>query len=330
MSSPRGWGEPARPSSTPQVPSGGSPTTPDPAAPDETRAMGVGELMERVVGSIRTVPRSTWLVGVAVVAVVGAIELVAARVLPFGSLTDVVLGDRVGDQEWFEQTGQEVQLLAASALTSALTAVLGAVATTLVVGWTARALALHDAGAPASVRDVWRGLRPRVPGLLVLVLLLAVVVVLALAVPALLVGLGAVTGSVGVAVVAGLLGLAAAVALLVRFVPALVVSLPSHAVADRTGAGASLRRAVALTSGERWRLVGIWLLTVIVLGITAGVIGSPFSGIGTAVGGEDAPTWSLLGSVVASAVTAPLGALVLALVHGELAQRRGTDPGRQD
>lgn len=292
--------------------------------------MGVGELMERVIGSIRTVPRSTWLVGVAVVAVVGAIELLAARVLPFGSLTDVVLGDRFGDAGWYEQTGQEVQLLAASVLTSALTAVLGAVATTLVVGWTARALALHDAGGPASVRDVWRGLRPRVPGLLALVLLLAVVVVLALAVPVLLVGLGAMTGSIGVAVVAGLLGLAATVALLVRFVPALVVSLPAHAVADRTGAGAALRRAVALTAGERWRLIGIWLLTVIVLGITAGVIGSPFSGIGTAVGGDDAPTWSLLGSVVASAVTAPLGALVLALVHGELAQRRGTDPGRQD
>lgn len=293
--------------------------------------MGLGDLMERVIGSIRTVPRSTWLVGAAVVAVVGALELLAARVLPFGSLTDVVLGERFGDQEWYEQTGQEVRLLAASALTSALTAVLGTVATTLVVGWTARALVLHDAGAPARIRDVWRGLRPRVAGLLGLVLLLAVVVVLALAVPVLLAVLvGAATGSPGAAVGAGLVGLAAAVALLVRFVPALVVSLPAHASADRTGAGTSLRRAVALTAGERWRLVGIWLLTVIVLGITAGVIGSPFAGIGAAVDGDDAATWSLLGSVVASAVTAPLGALVLALVHGELAQRRGTEPGRQD
>ncbi len=295
--------------------------------------MGVGELMERVIGSIRTVPRSTWLVGAAIVAVVGAIELLAAQVLPFGSLTDVVLGDRFGDAgapAWLEQTGQEVRLLAVSALTSVLTAALGAVATTLVVGWTARALALHDGGAPARVRDVWHGLRPRVPGLLGLVLLLAVVVALALAVPALLATLGALTGSVGVAVGAGLVGLAAAVALLVRFVPALVVSLPEHASADGSRATASLRRAVALTSGERWRLVGIWLLTVIVLGITAGVIGSPFAGIGAAVGGSAAPTWSLLGSVVASAVTAPLGALVLALVHGELAQRRGTNRGRQD
>ncbi|PWD52138.1 hypothetical protein C8046_17300 [Serinibacter arcticus] len=292
--------------------------------------MGVGELMDRVIAAIRTAPRSTWLFGVLVVLALGALELLATALLPFGGIADLLVATGTGGEAWQDEALSEVHVLAGQLVTSTLASVVGAVATTVIVGWTARSLALAAPGASASPSPTWRALRPRLGGLLALMLLTVLVVTAAVAVPALLVALAVGTGSVGLVVLAAALGLAGTVAVLVRFAPAVVLALPEHATTDPAagGPGASLRRAAGLVAGERWRLVGIWLLTVVVLTIAGGVVSTPFTGIGTYLAPDSLALWSVLGSIVASAVTAPLGALVLSLVHTELAERRGAPAAR--
>ncbi|GMA30643.1 hypothetical protein [Litorihabitans aurantiacus] len=289
---------------------------------DAPGARGLGELTERVVARIRTLPRSTWAVGAGVVIVAGAVEVAAARLLPSGGAADALLSAAgVDATAWGEESQAQLRLLVAQVTASALATVLGAITTVVVVGWAARALALQSAGCAAGAGTVWRALRRRVPGMLALAGGTALAVALALLVPAGLGALATATGSDALVALAIVLGTALAVVALGRWLPVVVIALPQHATTDDGGARGSLRRAASLVHGERWRLIGIWLLSVIVLVITAGVVTAPFTALGAMLGGSAA--WGAAGSTAASAITGPLGALVCAVVHAELVERHG-------
>lgn len=326
VSTPRGWGEPARPpipsaatgSGLPPVPDGDA----DGAASDGRPhpAMGLGELMERVIAAIRTAPRSTWAFGAIVVAVVGLLELLLTRLVPVDHLLDGVLDL----DSWGAEATTEVSLLTAQAVGAALAAVVGAAATAVVVAFTARTLANVAAGERSDVAGTWRALRPRVGGLLLLVLLAGVVVTACLVLPTLALALlGDLVGGPALVATGAVVGLVAGLLAAVRFVPAVVLAIPEHAVAASSTPAGALRRTRALVAGERWRLVGFWLLAVIVLGIAGSAVSAPFSWLGAMVSPGSLTTWAVIGSIAASAVTAPLGALALTLVHAELAERRG-------
>ena len=150
-------------------------------------------------------------------------------------------------------------------------------------------------------------------GVVLLVLLVAgpVAVVALLTLGAIAVAGPAVGTLVGV-----LAAVAAVIAVGLVAVPVVLIAGPEYATSTASIRDA-LARARILVRGQRLRLVGIWLLSTIMLAIASGVTSAPFNAIG-AITGSGQAIWQIIGSIAAAAVTAPIGALVLALVHHDL------------
>jgi hypothetical protein len=96
------------------------------------------------------------------------------------------------------------------------------------------------------------------------------------------------------------------------FVPQAVVLEGAH------GAGA-LRASGRLVEGSWWRTLGLILLVNVAALLVAVVLGAPFT---AAADSADRALWSLIGQIVAGAVTQPFGALYSTLLYFDLRERR--------
>lgn len=187
-------------------------------------------------------------------------------------------------------------------------------------------LVVHRAvlGRQTAIGEAWRAARGQLLRLLGLTLLSALVSMLPLAV---FVGLGvllALTVSQGLGVLVGVLGGIVGLLVFLLLQVRLFYLAPAALMLERTKVFAALRRAWALSSGQFWRLFGIWLLTGLVVGIVSQVIGIPF-----AMGGMAAlflaPDSSFAGlvmvlsgyvsTIIVGAVTIPFSAGVSALLY---------------
>jgi hypothetical protein len=220
-------------------------------------------------------------------------------------------------------------------------AVVPAVLQTLaVIGLTAvLMIAVSEAvlGRRPSVAEVVHRVAPRiwsVLGLSLLTGLIFLALVLLLATP------GVVLLVSGAGVAGGIAVFLAVVALLVLG-PLLWVRFAFAAPAlllEQLGVVSALRRSWRLSIGSWWRTFGILLLTGIIAGVANGLLSVPFALFGGVVGeamgsdGGDPTTLSAgyavatsignIGTVVATAVTAPFSAAVTALLYIDLRIRR--------
>jgi hypothetical protein len=96
------------------------------------------------------------------------------------------------------------------------------------------------------------------------------------------------------------------------FVPQAVVLEGAH------GAGA-LRASGRLVEGSWWRTLALILLVNVAALLAAVLLGAPFT---AAADSADRAVWSLVGQVLASAVTQPFGALYSTLLYFDLRERK--------
>lgn len=317
---PGGWAGPGGPGWSPPPP------PPKPGV-IPLRPLGVGEILDGAISSIRAQP-AVMLGLSAVVAVVT--QLVTLPV------TYVLLRD-TGDTAFSldQPVSPDAQLaFTASALTAGgIQVVITLVAALLLTGVLTVVVSRAVLGERISAGAAWAKVRPRVPTLLgvtVLVLLVMLgVAALSLGPGILLAALSAPTAATVVAFVLGVpAGLAAMVYLYVAFALA-----PAAVVLERAPVVAALRRSRSLVTRAWWRTFGILLLVNIIAQVLAGILSVPFSLLGlliTFVGGDGDPNpyaflplvVTSIGTILASAITWPFTAVSTALLYVDRRIRR--------
>jgi hypothetical protein len=179
-----------------------------------------------------------------------------------------------------------------------------ALATIVVTGAVMRVVEAAVVGRRLSAAAAWERCRASLLRLLGLCLLALVVgvVVLGLAVGA-GVAVGLAVGSTPVTVLlgilGGLLGVVVAVYLFVRY---LLLAAP-NLVIEGNGVRASLRRGSELSRGQLWRLLGTYLLAVLVVGLVSQVLAVPFALLGVASLFLLPGSWGMAGMLLVSYVT---------------------------
>jgi hypothetical protein len=317
------------------------------------RPLGVGEILDGAVTTIRRNPAP----------MLGLSAIVAVITQLLGVGLGYLLFQDVADLESLSPTASVVDVL------NAVARVLGASVIVVIVTWIATVLltgiltvvvSRAVLGEKPTVGEAWAAARPRLPRLLLLTLvysliwlipfLLAALVGVALAAT----GLDA-EGVAGIVVILVLVGLPVTIWLYVRYAlsgPALMLESTSSTGTRGSrpiGVFGALRRSAELVRGSWWRLFGILLLILLIAGIISQVISVPFALPTFFL--DEPPTdsqflitlvISALGGIVAATITAPFTAAATALLYVdrrirregldiELARAAGVSiPGRTD
>ncbi|MFF1506324.1 hypothetical protein [Streptomyces sp. NPDC058326] len=290
------------------------------------RPLGVGEILDGAVKTLRTYWRSVLAISVTVAVISQVANILAQRY--FTPATPAVNPDAT-PAEALEQSLESAQAsligLGPALLVTLMASLVCAALLTVVIS---RAVL----GRPVTLGSAWQEARPRLLQLLGLTLLLAalsVAVILGGVLPGILIG-----GAAGVAltVVGGIGAIVAAVWLMIRF------NLASPALMlERQGVIASLKRSAKLVQGSWWRIFGITLLTQLLIFVFTMIIAIPFTFIGIAVDGDGfsgllsgSPAtfgWPFLiitgiGGVITGAITYPISAGVTVLLYVDQRIRR--------
>ncbi|MEU1041064.1 glycerophosphoryl diester phosphodiesterase membrane domain-containing protein [Streptomyces sp. NPDC005907] len=293
------------------------------------RPLGVGEILDGAVSTMRTYWRT--VLGISLtVAVVTEVIVVLLRGL--------VLDDRAGSDVLDDPSATAGELgrafgdLMLSSGAVALVSMIGTVfATALLTSVTSRAVL----GKPVTTAEAWRDARPRLPKLfgLVFLLMLTGAAILAVGVlPGVLVAVaGSAAGGAALGLIGGFGASLVAIWVLVRF------SLASPALMlEKQGVRKSLKRSVKLVHGSWWRIFGIQLLATVIANVVASIIVIPFAlvaaalsgdGIGAFVNGTGGLGWTFLvvsgvGAVIGSMLTLPINAGVTVLLYIDQRIRR--------
>lgn len=309
---------------------GGPPTTTVKPGVVPLRPLGVGEILDGAVSTLRTHWRTVLGVTLAV-AVLTEIATVLVRRFLLDNSSSAAVNDP--DATLDELTAASGESLFNNSMIFVLTLIGIVTATALLATVTSRAVL----GTPVTAVEAWHDFRPRIPrlaGLLLLLLLITVLVVTVGAAPGLV--MASETGGEGAMAltVLGILGAGIVILwLMVRYslaVPALML--------EKQGVLKALRRSTKLVRGSWWRVLGIQTLALIIANLVALIIVIPFTLIAAAFAGDsltgfvDSPggntSWTFLiitgiGAVVISAVIIyPITAGVTVLLYIDQRIRR--------
>lgn len=290
------------------------------------RPLGVGEILDGAVSTMRAHWRTVLGITLAVAVIAQTAIILVQRYL----LTEPPsLDANATGSEALRQAADSLQSNLANTAPPLLITMLATIFTTAVL---TVVISRSVLGRPVTLADAWAEARPRLLPLLGLTLLLALMAAAIMTVgllPGFLIGD---TAGVGLA----FLGLLAACVVLVWLMVRFCLASPALML-ERQSITASMRRSAKLVRGAWWRTFGIlaltWLLTIIV----TLVIGLPFGIIAMVVDGgglsafltDDANSfgWPFLivsgiGDVVISMLTYPLSAGVMALLYVDQRIRR--------
>jgi membrane-anchored glycerophosphoryl diester phosphodiesterase (GDPDase) len=293
------------------------------------RPLGVGEILDGAVSTMRTYWRT--VLGIALtVAVVTEIVVVLLRGLVLDESTSTeALNDPGATLGELTRAMGDAML---SSLVVFLISMVGTVmATALLTTVTSRAVL----GRSVTAREAWQDARPQLPrlfGLIFLLLLIACAIGAAGTVPGILVAVsGDDDAGAGLAVLGGFAAAIVVLWLMIRF------SLASPALMlEKQGIRRSMSRSAKLVRGSWWRIFGIQLLATIIANIVAAIVVVPFTLLGAAFSGGgvsglvDSSSdlgWTFLiisgvGSVIGSMITFPISAGVAVLLYIDQRIRR--------
>ncbi|MFE3151797.1 glycerophosphoryl diester phosphodiesterase membrane domain-containing protein [Streptomyces sp. NPDC059218] len=290
------------------------------------RPLGVGEILDGAVSTMRAHWRTVLgiTLAVSVVAQIASI-LVERYLLPAPPRID----PNATGSEALRQATDSAQSTLFSSLPSLLITMIATLITTSVL---TVVISRSVLGRPVTLSDAWAEARPRLPQLLGLTLLLALISAAVLAVgllPGVLIGS---TAGAGLALLGFMAAFCVVIWLMVRFClasPALMLERQSITV--------SMRRSAKLVRGAWWRTFGILALTGLLTLVVAVIVTIPFGVIAVIVDGDgigsaltDGSTsfgWPFLivsgiGEVIISTITYPLSAGVMALLYIDQRIRR--------
>jgi hypothetical protein len=208
----------------------------------------------------------------------------------------------------------------------ALTAPLIGVVTTVLTGLLIVSVSRSVIGRTVTVGEVWSQSWRRVLLLVVFSFAASAVILLAWSAYVGLVVLLVAGELVGAAVAVGLLG---GLALLLGTIwfSIRILLIPATLVLEGTSIPTGLRRGWRLTRGSFWRLLGIYVLTSIMVGVVASLIVTPTFLISTAIGDPLQVSFASIAltsvaNVIAYTLTTSFMAAVLALLYVDLRMRR--------
>ncbi|MDV9197958.1 glycerophosphoryl diester phosphodiesterase membrane domain-containing protein [Streptomyces sp. Wh19] len=290
------------------------------------RPLGVGEILDGAVSTMRAHWRTVLgiTLAVSVVAQIASI-LVERFLLPEPPRID----PNATGSEVLRQATDSAQSAMFSGLPSLLITMIATLITTSVL---TVVISRSVLGRPVTLSDAWAEARPRVPQLLGLTLLLALISAAVLAVgllPGMLIGS---TAGAGLALLGFMAAFCVVIWLMVRFClasPALMLERQSITI--------SMRRSAKLVRGAWWRTFGILALTGLLTLVVTVIVTIPFGFIAMIVDGDgigsaltDGSTdfgWPFLivsgiGEVIISTITYPFSAGVMALLYIDQRIRR--------
>ncbi|GAB3660394.1 hypothetical protein GCM10027596_19070 [Nocardioides korecus] len=205
-------------------------------------------------------------------------------------------------------------------LSSLVTAVFSGLSGIVITGLIVRVVEQAVLGRRITTAQAWQGTRGRLLPLLGLTALVTLGALVVVGLPtgiALLLGLA--TGNDVLTVLLVVLGvLAGVVVMFVLYVRYVLLAAPAL-VLEGTGVLASFRRAAALSRGQFWRILGIYLLANLAATVVGQVIGVPFAILGAVGLFVLPPSWALAGTLLTSHVSTILtGALIGPFTSGVL------------
>ncbi|MEV7525525.1 hypothetical protein [Streptomyces sp. NPDC091371] len=284
------------------------------------RPLGVGEILDGAVATMRTHWRSVLPITVVVATVVQVLSMLVQKLL----LEDLIISANQDDVSAEEVLNNLSTALPAGAAAQFLQFLGGIVVTAMLTMIFSRAVL----GQHSSVAEAWRDARPQVLRLIGLTLLMAVGAVLmgvVLIVPA------ALAQSIGLLVLAFFVWFGLLVWLWVKF------SLASPALMlERSTVFKAFARSSKLVKGSWWRIFGITLLTLIITALFAAIIVMPLQMLGFSLfgGGLDSMqdpaaqnAWgtlilSAVGLIIAQSVVMPIQSGVTVLLYVDQRIRR--------
>ncbi|MGX1882854.1 DUF7544 domain-containing protein [Streptomyces sp. NPDC055287] len=327
---------PGAPSGAPQPPApnwGGRPQGggwggPPPAAKPGViplRPLGVGEILDGAVSTLRAHWRTVLGITVTVAVITQICDILVQRyLLPAPAEVDP-------NATPSEALSQSFDAMQSSLINSAPTFAIALIGTLFTTALLTMVISRSVLGRPVTLADAWREAKPQLPQLLGLTLLLPLMATAIMTVgilPGLLLDGGA---GIALALLGGLAAFGIVVWLMIRF------SLASPALMlERQSITQSLRRSAKLVSGAWWRIFGIVLLTMLLTFIVSMIIAVPFGllayaaddGLGGLLSGETPEFgWPFLiitgiGAVIAASITYPISAGVSVLLYVDQRIRR--------
>jgi hypothetical protein len=274
------------------------------------RPLGVSEILDGAISTMRAHPRPT----LGVSAVVVTITQLATLGATYPWLDDLNRATPVNQNtppsELYAYAGKFFAVAGITVVITLLSQVFLAGFLTVVVG---KAVL----GQQTGFGEVWQRVRPRLGALLGLTMIYP-----AIAVGAVLVVVGLALVAPPLAVLAGLAMLPVGIWLYILF----SLATPALMLEDATVRRA-FGRSRRLVRGSWWRIFGITLLTGIIAAIVALIIGLPFQLIG---GGSDparatkplALTLTTIGGIIAGTLTEPFAAGATVLLYTDQRMRR--------
>ncbi|NEC66887.1 glycerophosphoryl diester phosphodiesterase membrane domain-containing protein [Streptomyces sp. SID9727] len=325
-----GWNSPPRDAGWGPPPQGSGWGGPPPAAKPGViplRPLGIGEILDGTVSTMRAHWRTVLGITLAVAVIAQtAILLIQRNLLPNPPSVD---SDATGS----EALRQATESLRYSLLDLAPPLLISMLATIFTTSVMTVVISRSVLGRQVTLSEAWAEARPRLLPLLGLTLLLAVmggVIMTAGVLPGFLIGD---TAGVGLA----FLGLLAATAVFLWLSVRFSLAAPALML-ERQSVAAAMRRSAKLVRGAWWRTFGIlaltWLLTLVVglvvgipfgvvaMGVDDGTLSSLLSGEATTEFGWPFLIITAIGDVVAATLTYPLAAGVTALLYVDQRIRR--------
>ncbi|GAU71301.1 hypothetical protein SSP35_33_00050 [Streptomyces sp. NBRC 110611] len=294
------------------------------------RPLGVGEILDGAVATLR----AHWRTVLGISLVVAVVSQTA---------TTIVTGlwlrgpDRVpGSNDDVPAARETLRELGNQLVGSALTSVIGLLATLIATGLLTMVVSRAVLGRSVTTGDAWREARGQLPRLLGLLLVLPVLITAIFAVgmaPGLITAAtGASTVGVVLTLLGGLAAFVVSIWLWIRY------SLASPALMlEKQGVFASMRRSAKLVRGAWWRVLGAQLLAALVLMIVGFMVQVPSTVIAFLIDGENAMGWASgaagsmswsflivlgIGAVIGSTITYPISAGVTVLLYVDQRIRR--------
>lgn len=283
------------------------------------RPLGLGEILDGAVSTMRSHWRSVLPITLVVATVVQVISLLVQKLL----LADLVVptSGTPTPEELVNGLGSGLSISVATKLIEFLGTVIVTAMLTMIFS---RAIL----GQGSTVSEAWRDARPQLLRLIGLTLLLGIGLSLLGAVLLLPPILG---GSIGLAFLGGLAWLVLAVWLWIAF------SLASPALMlEKSGIFTAFGRSWKLVKGSWWRIFGITALTVLIVLVVSMIIVMPLTLIGVLISGTGmagltdgtaGTTWgalifSAVGLIIAQTITMPMQSGVTVLLYVDQRIRR--------
>ncbi|MFI5973717.1 glycerophosphoryl diester phosphodiesterase membrane domain-containing protein [Streptomyces sp. NPDC051452] len=294
------------------------------------RPLGVGEILDGAVSTMRTHWRTVLGISLAVSLLVET-TLVLVQGLLMNDITQASFDSRDASTDDILRALRDS--LIGTGLITVISTIAVLISTALLTTITSRAVL----GKPVGIGEAWREARPQIPRLFGLLLLIGLIVV-GLGVAGTLPGILVLTLGGGDGAGAALLALGILAAIVVGgwLMIRLYLATPALML-ERQGIVKSMSRSTKLVRGSWWRVFGIVLLTGLITNIVASLVSIPFALVGAAAGGDAMGNlfgtagghvgWTFLiirgiGSLVGTALTLPISAGVTVLLYIDQRIRR--------